>query len=139
MFDQDEAHIYGTTGWECAVPAFNNLSCPYVSGERYIFVYTMNSTTLALPYHQGLLGKDRPDLFDMNGFSIMPALIDTAGQGGGFMYGVYPNPDRDYQNQLKIYYFEPVDSYGFLAPDYISPGCCAEDHSLSIFMRVNRR
>jgi signal transduction histidine kinase len=138
QFVQDAAIFARTTGQESACASFNNLSGPYVSGDRYIFAYTMNSTTLALPYQQGLLGKDRPDLFDMNGFSIMPALIDTAGQGGGFMYGVYPNPDQDFQNQLKIYYVEPVDSDWFIGSGLYIPWIQAEFGSEEIDALISR-
>lgn len=137
-FVQDAAIFARTAGQESACASFNNLSGPYVSGDRYIFAYTMNSTTLALPYQQGLLGKDRPDLFDVNGFSIMPALIDTAGQGGGFMYGVYPNPDQDFQNQLKIYYVEPVDSDWFIGSGLYIPWIQAEFGSEEIDALISR-
>jgi len=137
-FVQDAAIFARTAGQESACASFNNLSGPYVSGDRYIFAYTMNSTTLALPYQQGLLGKDRPDLFDVSGFSIMPALIDTAGQGGGFMYGVYPNPDQDFQNQLKIYYVEPVDSDWFIGSGLYIPWIQAEFGSEEIDALISR-
>ncbi len=138
QFVQDAAIFARSAGQESACASFNNLSGPYVSGDRYIFAYTMNSTTLALPYQQGLLGKKRPDLFDVNGFSIMPALIDTAGQGGGFMYGVYPNPDQDFQNQLKIYYVEPVDSDWFIGSGLYIPWIQAEFGSEEIDALISR-
>ncbi|HPP79228.1 MAG TPA: PDC sensor domain-containing protein, partial [Methanospirillum sp.] len=47
QFVQDAAIFARTAGQESACASFNNLSGPYVSGDRYIFAYTMNSTTLA--------------------------------------------------------------------------------------------
>ncbi|MCA1916526.1 cache domain-containing protein [Methanospirillum hungatei] len=138
QFVQDAAIFARTAGQESACDSFNNLSGPYVSGDRYIFAYTMNSTTLALPYQLGLLGKERPDLFDVNGFAIMPALIDTAVKGGGFMYGVYPNPDKDFQNLLKIYYIEPVDSDWFIGSGLYIPWITAEFGSDEIHALIGR-
>lgn len=137
-FVQDAAGFARASGQEAACDMFNKLSGPYVDGDRYIFAYSMNSTTLALPYQQGLLGKKRPDLFDVNGFAIMPALIETAQMGGGFMYGVYPNPRYEYQNQLKLYYVEPVNEEWFVGSGIYLPWIDAEFHASDRAALMNR-
>lgn len=99
-----------TVGQEEACGQFNNISGPYVTNNLYIFGYDINGTTLALPYQPGLLGKNRIGFTDVNGFSIIASLIDSAKRGEGNLYGVYPNPENKFQNQLKLYRVEMVDS-----------------------------
>ena len=54
------------------------------------------------------------------------------------MYGVYPNPDQDFQNQLKIYYVEPVDSDWFIGSGLYIPWIQAEFGSEEIDALISR-
>jgi len=125
-FVTDAALYAANVGQKEACTAFNNLSGPYVSDSRYIFAYDMDGNALALPYQQGLIGKNRMNLTDINGLAIMPAMIDMAQEGGGYQYFVYPNPVDDFANQLKIFYIEPVDSEWFVASGVFLPWIPAE-------------
>lgn len=111
---QNAAEYARSVGQSTATEAFNNLSGPYVSGSRYLFAYDTQGTCLALPYQPGLIGENRMNLTDSNGVSIMPALLETAKQGGGFLYYIYPNPSDNFQNELKIVRVEPVNSEWFI-------------------------
>lgn len=108
-------------GREKALSVFNNLSGPYVSGERYLFAYDMNGTTLALPYQQGLIGNNRMNLTDENGLAIMPGMIDLVREGGGYLYFVYPNPADGYTPELKLYSIKPVDDEWFIGSGIYLP------------------
>ena len=108
-------------GREESLLAFNNLSGPYVSGDRYIFAYDMNGTALALPYQQGLIGKNRMNLTDVNGLAILPSIIDRARDGGGFLYFVYSNPADEYNPELKLFTIKPVNDEWFIGSGIYLP------------------
>lgn len=120
-FVDDAVSFARTEGREQALAAFNNLSGNFVSGDRYIFAYDMNGTTLALPYQTGLIGRNRTAMTDINGLEIMPALISLASGGGGNMYYVYPNPDAGYKPQLKLVTVAPVDEDWFIGSGLYLP------------------
>ena len=117
----DAAAFAHEQGREEALSSFNNLSGPFVSGDRYIFAYDMNATTLALPYQAGLIGKNRSNMTDANGLEIMPGLMDLAKNGGGIMYYVYPNPAEEYKPQLKLVFVTPVDGDWFIGSGIYLP------------------
>jgi signal transduction histidine kinase len=137
-FVKEAAVFAGAAGQEAACESFNNLSGPYVSGERYVFAYDMNGTTLALPYQTGLIGKNRMDLTDVNGLSVISAMVDIAKRGGGQMYYVYPNPQNGYLNQLKICRVEPVDSGWFVGSGIYLPWISAELDQDKIQVLIDR-
>ena len=106
---------------EAALSAFNNQSGHFVSGDRYVFAYDMNGTALALPFQQGFIGKNRMNLTDENGFSILPAMIDRASDGGGYLYFVYPNPAENYTPMLKLFQVKPIDKDWFIGSGIYIP------------------
>lgn len=108
-------------GNDAAIVAFNNLTGEFVSGDRYIFGYDMQGTTLVLPYQPGLLGTNRMNMSDTNGLMIMSGMIDMAKAGGGTMYFVYPNPVDAFTPQLKIYNISPVDDTWFIGSGVFLP------------------
>jgi len=121
-----------------ACNVFNNLSGPYISGDRYIFAYDMNGTALALPYQPGFIGKNRMNLTDVNGFAILPAMIDLAGEGGGYIYFVYPNPAQNYTPMLKLFQIKPVDENWFIASGIYLPKINASIPQLNLTRLVGR-
>lgn len=100
-------------GMEPAVAAFNNLSGEWAKGGHYIFAYTMNGTTLALPYQPELVGTSRLGFLDHYGVAIIDWEIAVARSGGGFVYVVYINPDTG-SEALKLCYVVPVDEGWFV-------------------------
>lgn len=138
QFVQDAAVAARMKGKENACADFNNLSGAYVTDDMYIFAYDMNGTTLALPYQQGLIGKSRMDLTDVNGLSIMPAFLDAAKRGGGFLYYIYKNPQNEYQNQLKLSLIEPVDENWFIGSGVYVTWINAELNQEDIKALINR-
>jgi len=109
-------------GKDEALVAFNNESGPFASGGPYIFAFDMNGTTLAMPFHQDLIGVNERNLTDINGVSIGDEKIRVADHGGGFFYYVYNNPADAGKSEFKISYIEPagtgwVTGAGIYLPD----------------------
>ncbi|MDD1723737.1 MAG: cache domain-containing protein [Methanospirillum sp.] len=94
----------------------------FVQGERYLFAYDMNGTTLALPYEKELIGKNRMSLVDSNGVAFIELLSRVADYGGGYLYYVYPNPAENFTPQVKIAYVEPAGEDWFIGSGLYIPG-----------------
>ncbi|NLV26617.1 MAG: sodium:calcium antiporter [Methanomicrobiales archaeon] len=137
-FVEDATVFAKATGREVACDEFNNLSGPFVKEELYIFGYAIDGTTLALPFQQGILGKKRMDLTDINGLSIFSGIMGAAKRGGDYLYYVYPNPNNDYQYQLKLVFVKPVDDDWFIGSGIYLPWIEAELDSEEISDLVDR-
>ena len=100
-------------GMDAALSAFNDLSGPWAPGGSYIFAYSMNGTTLALPHQPELIGTSRLGFRDHYGVGIIGQEIGLAREGGGFLYIVYLNPETG-DEALKLCYVVPVDDQWFV-------------------------
>jgi signal transduction histidine kinase len=118
----EEAAAYAKGhGKDAALREFNNPKGTFTRGELYIFAYDMNGTTLALPYQQGLLGTDRSALSDANGVEFIRGLADVARDGGGSLYYIYPNPEDNNREELKLSSVLPVESGWFVGSGIYLP------------------
>ena len=79
------------------------------AGGHYLYAYDYNGTLLAHPYLQAAVGSSLIERQDPFGMKNIRALRDTARDGGGFIVFVWPNPDRENREELKIGYVLPVD------------------------------
>ncbi len=100
-------------GREAACAAFNDLSGGFADGGEYIFAYSMNGTTLALPHQPEYIGENRLDLEDRYGVRIILLESAAAEAGGGFVYITYYNPETGHDG-LKLCYVAPVDGEWFV-------------------------
>jgi hypothetical protein len=107
---RDYAQEYGR---ETACAAFNNLSGEFADGGAYIFAYSANGTTLALPYQPEIVGTNRLDFEDRYGVAVILLESAAAEAGGGFVYVTYYNPDTGLDG-LKLCYVAPVDKEWFV-------------------------
>jgi hypothetical protein len=111
----DSAVAYAhAMGKERALAEFNNRIGPFVSGDRYIFAYDYNGTTLALPYQPELLGTNRMAIVDAQGVRFIEEMAGTARGGSGFVDYLYPNPARNFSVQKKTSYVVDADGTWFL-------------------------
>lgn len=111
----DSAEAYAKqSGRDAALTEFNNLSGTFTEGDRYIFAYGMDGTTLAWPYQPGMLGTNRANVTDTNGVMHIRRMIELAGEGGGWVYYVTKNPAHNNSEELKLTYVRPVDSTWFV-------------------------
>jgi len=111
----DRAAAYAKqSGRDAAIREFNNLSGTFTEGDRYIFAYGMDGTTLAWPYQPDMLGTNRANATDTNGVMHIRRMIELAGEGGGWVYYVTKNPAHNNSEELKLTYVRPVDNTWFV-------------------------
>jgi len=97
-------------GRATAFRAISNQTGTFVDAAgHYLYAYDYNGTLLAHPYLQAAVGSNLIERQDPFGMKNIRALRDTARDGGGFVVFVWPNPDRENREELKIGYVLPVD------------------------------
>lgn len=111
----DRAKDYAQeNGREKALLLFNDPSAQFVSGDRYIFAYDFLGNVLSLPLQPKLLGENRLDARDANGVSFVRDNLQIAAAGGGQTYYLYPNPEKEMSEELKLSYTARVDDSWWL-------------------------
>ena len=120
-FVEDAAVFAQRNGRDVACEAFSDPEGEFIDGERYIFAYDMNGTTLAHPYQPGIVGENRTALADENGFEIHKSCMDLAARGGGYIYFTYANPSEEYRKELKIAAIRPVDDTWYVGSGIYIP------------------
>jgi polar amino acid transport system substrate-binding protein len=107
-------------GREKALQLFNDPSGQFVSGDRYIFAYDFLGNVLSLPLQPKLLGENRLDARDANGVSFVRDNLQLAAAGGGQTYYLYPNPEKEMREELKLSYTAKVDDGWWLGSGLFS-------------------
>ncbi len=101
-------------GREAALSAFNEVNGSFVRGDEYIFANDYNGTTLAWPYRPDLIGMNRFNATDPQGFPHIQAMIAAARNGSGVVTYVSPDPLRNNTPANKTSYVMDVDGNWFL-------------------------
>ncbi len=97
-------------GSAAAFAEISNQSGMFVDAEgHYLYAYDYNGTLLAHPYLQEKIGSSLIEKQGPFGMKMIRALADTAQSGGGYVVFVWPNPDKDNREELKIGYVLPVN------------------------------
>ncbi len=97
-------------GAEAAFSEISNRSGMFVDpADHYLYAYDYNGTLLAHPHLQASIGTSLIEREDPFGMENIRALRDTAQSGGGFIVFVWPNPEQENREELKIGYVLPVD------------------------------
>lgn len=111
----DEAVDYSIeNGRPKALAAFNDPAGEFVRDGLYIFAYDFNGTALALPFQPDIVGEDRINIEDANGVAFVRDFISLARGGGGESYYIYPNPENEMAEELKLSRVAKVDETWFL-------------------------
>jgi hypothetical protein len=122
-----EAALYAREhGRTEAISAFNDPDGEFVRDELYIFAYDMNGTVLALPFQQGFIGTNRSEVHDSSGVAYIAGMSRLAAEGGGSICYLYPNPAREYAEELKLGYVLPVDETWFVGSGTYIPAVGTE-------------
>lgn len=110
-----EAQAYALNkGREIALVDFNNQNGQFTKGESYIFAYTSNGTTLALPFQPELIGTNRWNITDPEGVRYIHDMARTAQGGSGFVQYRYPDPAENFSVKVKTSYVVDVDGSWFV-------------------------
>ncbi len=111
----EEAIVFARErGREAALAEFNDRNGRFVRGNRYIFAYDYQGTTLALPFQPQLLGTSLSHLQDAFGVRTNWIQCLLAKQGGGFSILHYHNPAQGMAIEPKLCYAAPVDETWWL-------------------------
>ena len=107
---EDSAAYGREKGSASAFAEISNLSGMFVDEEgHYIYAYDYNGTLLAHPYLPEKIGCNLIEKRDPFGMATIWALAETARTGGGYVVFIWPNPENDNKEELKIGYVLPVD------------------------------
>ncbi|WP_316897464.1 cache domain-containing protein [Pseudodesulfovibrio indicus] len=85
----------------------------FPDGEGYFFVYDQDGTCVAHGAQPELVGRSLMDLKDASGFSVVRALVEVAGKGGGYVEYAWPKPGND-GSYDKIGYVEAIPGTGYI-------------------------
>ena len=133
----DEAVNYSIeNGRQKALAAFNDPAGEFVREGLYIFAYDFNGTALALPFQPDIVGEDRIDIEDANGVAFVRDFISLARGGGGESYYIYPNPENEMAEELKLSRVAKVDETWFLGAGIY--GSRFKDENLSVKKPADR-
>jgi two-component system NarL family sensor kinase len=82
-------------------------------GDGYFFVYDLKGKLLVHPRRPYLVGENRWDYRDLNGFPTIQQLISTAQQGGGFVTYATEKPSTK-MHVRKLTYVIPLPNWGWV-------------------------
>ncbi|WMW26231.1 cache domain-containing protein [Methanolobus sediminis] len=129
----EDCAVYGRE--EGSVKAFaeiSNQSGMFVDDEgHYIYAYDYEGTLLAHPYLPELIGSNLIEKRDQFGMETIRALAETARSGGGYVVFIWPNPDNENMDELKIGYVLPVNDTWWVGSGVYLSEITGEDSSLS--------
>jgi len=105
-----EARDYAReAGREKACLEFDNKTGKFVRGDLYIYAYDFQGTNVAHPFRPDFIGNSKINLTDPNGVALIKDLIDCSRRGEDFTYFIFPNPDHESKDELKVGYAARVD------------------------------
>jgi signal transduction histidine kinase len=115
-----------------AFAEISNRSGMFVDAEgHYIYAYDYNGTLLAHPYLPEMIGSSLIEKRDPFGMENIRALADTARSGGGYIVFVWPNPDKENREELKIGYVLPINDTWWIGSGVYLSEITGEDSFLS--------
>ncbi len=133
----DEARDYALrNGKDKALQAFNDPAGEFMRGELYIFAYDFLGNVLSLPVQSNLVGTNRLEAKDSNGVTFARDNLELARTGSGQTYYLYPNPQENMREDLKLSYTTKVDDSWWLAAGIDSNSSLA--HNSSSMKPANR-
>ncbi|HIJ05961.1 cache domain-containing protein [Methanocalculus sp.] len=102
-------------GDEAALAEISDLDGRFVNANgHYLYAYRYDGTLIGHPYLPEKIGSNLYDREDIYGMRTIEALATTAGEGGGFVVFIWPNPDEGNREELKIGYVLPVNDEWWL-------------------------
>lgn len=109
---EDAARYGQAQGTAAALAEISDTIGRFVDAEgHYVYAYDYDGTLLAHPYLSDQIGTSLIDRTDPFGMEQIRVLSETARNGGGYVVFIWPNPERENRDELKIGYVLPVDEH----------------------------
>lgn len=119
-------------GSASAFEEISNRSGIFVDEDgHYIYAYNYNGTLLAHPYLPEKIGSNLIEKRDSFGMETIRVLSETARSGGGYVVFIWPNPDNENKEELKVGYVLPVDDNWWVGSGVYLSEITGEDASIS--------
>lgn len=109
------SHLYesGRTDEATLAEAKNILAKLSYGNDGYFFVYDLQGNMLMHPHKPELVGQNRWNYRDINGYPHVPDLIKRANEGGGFVRYAIEKPSLK-KPALKLTYALPLWNWGWV-------------------------
>ena len=118
----DEAVAFaGANGKEAALAAFTAPGGQFHRDGMYVFAYDFGGTVIAHGGDATLVGKNLIDMTDPNGLRVIRHLVRLARGGGGWLYYMWGDPEKENSQQPKLGYVRKVDDTWFLGSGTYGP------------------
>ena len=109
---EDAARYGQAQGTAAALAEISDKTGRFVDPEgHYVYAYDYDGTLLAHPYLSDQVGTSLIDRTDSFGMEQIRVLSETARNGGGYVVFIWPNPERENRDELKVGYVLPVDEH----------------------------
>ena len=126
----DEARDYALkNGKNKSLQVFNDAKGEFVREGLYVFAYDFLGNALCLPFQPKLVGTNRLNGLDSNGIAFTKDNLELASTGSGQTYYLYPNPNENMREELKLSYTTKVDDSWWLAAGIFSSSSSAQNLS----------
>ncbi len=109
---EDAARYGQAQGTAAALAEISDKTGRFVDPEgHYVYAYDYDGTLLAHPWLSDQVGTSLIDRTDPFGMEQIRVLSETARNGGGYVVFIWPNPERENRDELKVGYVLPVDEH----------------------------
>ncbi len=109
---EDAARYGQAQGTAAALAEISDKTGRFVDPEgHYVYAYDYDGTLLAHPWLSDQVGTSLIDRTDSFGMEQIRVLSETARNGGGYVVFIWPNPERENRDELKVGYVLPVDEH----------------------------
>lgn len=104
-----------------ALKVFSAKAGAFQQGGLYIFAYDFSGNVIAHGGDASLIGRNLIGLKDSNGVEVIRELVRLAGQGSGWLYYTWPNPEHEAKQEPKLGYVAKVDDGWFIGSGTYGP------------------
>ncbi|MCP1662621.1 MAG: calcium:proton antiporter [Methanocalculus sp. MSAO_Arc1] len=112
---EDGALYALSEGDEAALTEISDLNGRFVNEQgHYLYAYRYDGTLIGHPHLAAKIGMDLSGRECIYGMTVIQSLAEAAGEGGGFVVFIWPNPDEGNREELKIGYVLPVNDEWWL-------------------------
>jgi signal transduction histidine kinase len=118
----EKAAIYARShGKTEALKVFTAKNGQFQQGGLYIFAYDFSGNVIAHGGDASLVGRNLLGMKDPNGVEVIRELVRLAGDGSGWLYYTWPNPEHAGKQEPKLGYVVRIDDGWFIGSGTYGP------------------